>query len=546
LRCSRGGNDGAVISDLWYRNAVFYSVSVESFMDGDGDGVGDFVGLSRRLDYLEALGVDVLWLAPSQPTPLKDDGYDTSDYYGIDRRLGTNGDFVEFVHAAAGRGIRVIIDLVVNHTSNRHRWFQEACSDARSPYRDWYVWARKRPPDWDTGMVFPGVQRETWSFERRARAWYFHRFYDFEPDLNMENPRVREEVRKIVGYWLQLGVAGFRVDAVPFVIEKPQPDGGKAPLRFEYLRELREFLQWRVSEAVLLGEANVLPKESSRYLQRDSGLHMMFNFWVNQWLFYALASGDARPLAQALRDTQRIPEGSQWVYFLRNHDELDLGHLSDRQRAEVFDAFAPEPSMQLYGRGIRRRLVPMLGDRARIELAYSVMFSLPGAPALRYGDEIGMGEDLRLKERNAIRTPMQWSAEANAGFSTGQTLVRPVIDRGAYGYREVNAEQQRRDPDSLLRWLTRMIRARKECHEIGSGTSRIVGTRNPHVLAVLHEWTGSRLLCVHNFDGEGHPVTLSLDACLTSVFDDEAVAARGGKVRLELEPSGYRWFRLDR
>jgi maltose alpha-D-glucosyltransferase / alpha-amylase len=536
-------------ADQWFRNAVIYSVNVETFMDGNGDGCGDFEGLSRRLDYLESLGVDALWLAPFQPTPGRDDGYDIRDYYNVDPRFGSSGDFVEFMHEAEGRGIRVIIDLVVNHTSDQHPWFKAARDGRDARYHDWYVWAAKRPRDWQSGMVFPGVQRTTWTLERRVREYYFHRFYDFEPDLNMANPRVREEVRRIMGYWLQLGIAGFRVDAVPFVIETPSPDGSSAGLDFGWLREMREFLQWRVGNAILLGEANVPPKESGSYFADGDGLHMMFNFWVNQHLFASLASADARPLARALEQTRPASPDMHWANFLRNHDELDIGHLADDAKQRVFESFGPRPSMQLYGRGIRRRLAPMLGDRRMIELAKSLLLSLPGTPVLRYGDEIGMGENLRLKERMAIRTPMQWTDERHAGFTTSERPVVPPVDRGLYAYETVNVENQRRDPDSLLRWMIRMIRLRKECPEIGWGDWKLVRTNRPEVLAVLYEWRNTRLLCVHNLAQAPCQVRLKLDVergrLLANLIDrDEAVADGRGVHHLELEPYGYRWYRV--
>jgi maltose alpha-D-glucosyltransferase / alpha-amylase len=536
-------------ADQWFRNAVIYSLNVETFMDADGDGCGDFDGLSRRLDYLESLGVDALWLAPFQPTPGRDNGYDIRDYYNVDPRFGSSGDFVEFMHEADSRGIRVIIDLVVNHTSDQHPWFKQARGGREAAYHDWYVWAGRRPRDWQSGMVFPGVQRTTWTFERRVREYYFHRFYDFEPDLNMANPRVREEVRRIMGYWLQLGIAGFRVDAVPFVIEIPSADGSSAGLDFEWLREMREFLQWRVGNAVLLGEANVPPKESGSYFAGGDGLHMMFNFWVNQHLFWSLASGDARPLAGALEQTRPGSPDMHWAQFLRNHDELDIGHLPDDARQGVFEAFGPEPSMQLYGRGIRRRLAPMLGDRRVIELAKSLLLSLPGTPVLRYGDEIGMGDNLRLKERMAIRTPMQWTDERHAGFTSGERPIVPPVGRGLYAYETVNVENQRRDPDSLLRWMIRMIRLRKECPEIGWGDWKVVRTNRHEVLAILYWWRNTRLLCVHNLAQAPCEVRLKIDAergnRLANLIDqDEAVADARGVHHLELEPYGYRWYRV--
>jgi maltose alpha-D-glucosyltransferase/alpha-amylase len=538
-----------VLSDLWYRNAIVYSLDVETFFDADGDGCGDFEGLSRRLDYLEGLGVDALWLSPFQPSPGRDDGYDISDYYGVDPRYGSLGDFVEFVHQAGSRGVKVLIDLVVNHTSDRHPWFREAGRDTDSPFHDWYVWSKKRPPNWESGMVFPGVQKQTWTFAREVRKYYFHRFYDFEPDLNMQNPSVRDEIRRVMGYWLQLGVAGFRVDAVPFILEKPSKDGGKSPLDFGYLREMREFLQWRVGDAVLLGEANVLPGETQQYFAAGDGLHMMFNFWVNQHLFYALASGDARPLAKALRATARLPDNAQWAHFLRNHDELDLGRLTEEQRRLVFERFGPEPTMQLYGRGIRRRLASMLGDSRLVRLAYSVMLSLPGTPVIRYGEEIGMGDDFTLSERNAIRTPMQWSNDRHGGFTTAEKPVRPVIGKGPFGYENVNVAKQQRDPSSLLRWLIRMIRLRTECPEIGWGDSRVLPLRAQNVLALEYRWHGTTLVCVHNLGPEPREVRVRLEGATREplvdlVADEEATPGADGMHRIDLEPFASGWFRV--
>jgi maltose alpha-D-glucosyltransferase/alpha-amylase len=533
----------------WYRNAVIYSLSVEAFMDGNGDGIGDFSGLRDRLDYLESLGVDVLWLAPVYPTPNRDDGYDITDYYGIDGRLGSSGDFAEFLFEAEGRGMRVLLDLVVNHTSERHPWFVSAKASDESDYRDWYVWSRKRPRAARSGVVFPGVQASTWSYEQKARSWYFHRFYDFEPDLNMENPRVREEIHRVVSYWLRLGVSGFRVDAVPFLIEKPQPNGGAAQLHFEYLRELREVVQWRRGDAILLGEANVVPRDDEHYFADGQGLHLMFNFWVNQHLFASLATADARPLASALTATRSIPASAQWAYFLRNHDELDLGRLQPAQRDAVFARFAPEASMQLYGRGIRRRLAPMLGDQRRLEFAYSLLFSLPGAPVLRYGEEIGMGENLRLKERDAIRTPMQWGSGRNGGFSTSERLVRPVIDKGPYGFDAVNVEEQLRRSGSLLRWMIELIRIRKECAVIGTGDWRILPTRSGHVLAVLYTRRDSAVLCLHNFDEKPREITIDLKMPsggerLHSLFGSGDSYGSAGRHQVRLEPLGYDWYRV--
>lgn len=540
-----------MIEDLWYKNTVIYSLDIETFMDANGDGIGDFEGLMRRLDYLDSIGVETIWLAPFYPTPNRDNGYDIADFYGVDPRHGSHGDFVEFMHQANERGMKVIIDLVVNHTSDRHEWFRRARADETAKHRDWYVWSKKRPPGWNKGMVFPGVQDATWTRDPEAKAYYYHRFYDFQPDLNMDNPAVRTEVRRVMGYWLQLGVAGFRVDAVPFVIESTQA-GKKSVQRFEYLEEFRKFLQWRRGDAILLGEANVLPEENKKYFgENGDGIHMMFNFYVNQHLFYALAAEDIEPLADALKATRALPPSAQWAQFLRNHDELDLGRLTKTQRTKVFEKFEPEPRMQLYDRGIRRRLAPMLGNRAQLELAYSLLFALPGTPVLRYGDEIGMGDDLSLKERNAVRTPMPWSDGPQGGFSTAEQTVRPVLDRGPFGCETVNVEAQRREDDSLLNWMAGMIRLRKECPEIGWGEWTRVKTGAPGALALRYEWKGNALLVVHNFCAKAKEVRLKLKdergAILTNLRrNDESRANKKGQHRIAIEAYGYRWYRVGR
>jgi maltose alpha-D-glucosyltransferase / alpha-amylase len=539
-----------MIGDLWYKNAIIYSLDLETFMDGNGDGCGDFVGLNRRLDYLDSLGIDTIWLAPFQPSPNRDNGYDISDFYGVDPRHGSSGDFVEFVQRAKARGISVIIDLVVNHTSDRHPWFQEARRDPKSRYRNWYIWSKRKPPRANQGMVFPGVQKSVWTLDSKAREYYYHRFYDFQPDLNMDNPEVRQEIQRIVGYWLQLGVAGFRIDALPFILEEsPRPKAWKPKLNFDYLTEMRRILEWRSGNTVLLAEANVLPEETRKYFADGNGIHMMFNFFVNQHLFYALASGDARPLAVALKATSKIPEAAQWAQFLRNHDELDLGRLTDEQRAVVFERFGPKPEMQLYDRGIRRRLAPMLGDRRNLEFAYSLQFALPGAQVIRYGDEIGMGENLALKERDAVRTPMQWSNEVHGGFSTCKRTVHPVLRGGLYGCEQVNVEAQRRDPSSLLNWLVRMIRLRKECPEVGWGECTMLPTGKPCLLALLYTWGHNRMLILHNFDQSPHEAKIRVPGpeceTLTNLLaPDESRARKSGEHRIALEGLDYRWYRV--
>jgi len=542
-----------MINDLWYKNAVIYCLSVGTFMDTNGDGIGDFEGLSRRLDYLEGLGVTAVWLMPFQPSPGRDDGYDISDYYGIDPNYGTLGDFVEFAHGCRQRGIRLLIDLVVNHTSNEHPWFKDARSNPKSKYRDWYVWSKTKPRNANSGMVFPGVQKSTWTYDDSARAYYFHRFYDFQPDLNTSNPEVQAEIFKIMGFWTQLGVSGFRMDAVPFVISEKGSNVRKPTEQFEMLRAFAQFLNWRKGDGIILGEANVLPSMDLQYFG-DAGerLQMMFNFDVNQNLFLALASTDSRPLIKALKATRRRPATAQWGLFLRNHDELDLGRLTKEQRRTVFEAFGPDPEMQLYERGIRRRLAPMLqGDRRRLELAYSLMMTLPGTPVLRYGDEIGMGDSLKLPERRCTRTPMQWSTEPNAGFTKSKTPVLPVISEGPYSYEHVNVAMQRRDMDSLLNWMERIIRMRKEVPEIGWGDFSIVPAGNRKILAILYIWRDNAVLCIHNLSSEPYEIRLSLkkygeerSGLINLLSADHSMPDEKGIHCVLMEPYGYRWYRV--
>ena len=536
-----------MIRDLWYKNAVIYCLNVETYIDSNGDGVGDFVGLTDKLAYLAGLGVTCLWLLPFYSSPDKDDGYDVSDYYGVHPRTGTFGDFVEFMNRAEQLGLRVICDLVVNHTSDRHPWFRNARRDPASPYRPYYVWSKTRPRNWNKGMVFPGVQKTTWTRDAAAREYYFHRFYDFQPDLDTHHPAVKEEIARIMGFWLQLGVSGFRMDAVPFVIERK---GARvSPSRdYELLHEMRDFLQWRLRDGILLAEANVPPRESLQYFgEKGDRLQMMLNFWVNQRIFYAFATGDAAPLRQALLDTYKRPYAAQWGIFLRAHDELDLGRLSDRQRARVFTEFAPEPRMRLYGRGIRRRLAPMLGnDRRRVELANSLLFTLPGTPIVRYGDEIGMGDDLDLPERYSVRTPMQWSPRPHGGFTTARRPIRRVINDPIYGYARVNVADQRRDPSSLLNWMERVIRTRKECPEIGWGDWRLLPRLPAHVLGIRYVFNGRATIALHNFLDRPVTVTIAVDgrdSLVNLLSADTSEADKSGRHRIELEPYGYRWLR---
>jgi maltose alpha-D-glucosyltransferase/alpha-amylase len=546
------------MSDRWYEKAVIYCADIDTFADSDGDGVGDIRGMIGRLDYLARLGITCLWLNPIHPSPDRDDGYDVQDFYNVDPRFGTLGDFAELLHEAGNLGIKVIIDLVVNHTSDKHPWFQSARSSPDSPYRDWYVWSETAPADRHQGMVFPGEQAETWSFDRTAKQWYYHRFYKFQPDLNIKHPKVREEIKKICAFWLQLGVSGFRMDAVPFIIEETVAGEANPPKDLDFLTQLRQHIQWRKGDAVLLAEANVEPDQLKHFFGDIGGssnrIHMLFDFMLNGRLMLALARRNPEGIIDALQDTPALPPGGQWATFLRNHDEVDLSRLTAEQRSEVFAQFGPDENMQLYGRGIRRRLAPMLGgDRKRIELAYALQFSLRGTPVVRYGEEIGMGDDLSLEGRDAIRTPMQWSLLPNAGFSSAKTdqLVRPVIADGEYGYQNVNVTTQRHDPGSLLSWFERMIRTLREAPEVGSGSCKHVDVPAPTGVLVhrADDVTGT-MLFVHNLGAEDGTVDLSSLAgeadYPNDVLADREYPELGKFEAIQVGGYGYRWIRLCR
>jgi trehalose synthase len=542
-------------SDLWWKNAVVYCLDVETFLDSDGDGCGDLSGLTERLDYLAGLGVTCLWLMPFYPSRQRDDGYDITDFYGIDGRLGTPGDFVEMIRTAGDRGIRVVADLVVNHTSDQHPWFQ-AGRDRDSPFHDFYVWADSKPPEKPGDVVFPDQEDSNWAYDPKARQWYLHRFYSHQPDLNVANPAVRDEIAQVVGYWLAQGLAGFRVDAVPFLVEPVGMPEGAIPDPHAFLRDLRRFIGRRRGDAILMGEVNLAPDQQRAFFGDEDGdeLHMVLSFVVNQAMYLALARGDAMPLREALDSLPEIPADCQWANFVRNHDELTLDKLSEEERAEVFAAFGPEPELQLYGRGLRRRLPTMVGgDERRMRLLYSLAFSLPGTPVLFYGEEIGMAENLEIPGRYSVRAPMQWSVERHGGFSAAEddgALCRPVVDAGGWSPERVNVAAQRRSDGSLLNWMERLIRRRRECPELGWGRWTVLDAGHAAVLAHRADWEGSTILAVHSFAGERLEARLSLEAGIEQAVDllgdRHLVPDDGGAVTVPLEPYGYRWFRLRR
>jgi len=541
-------------SDLWWKNAIVYCLDVETFLDSDGDGCGDLTGLTQRIDYLGGLGVSCLWLMPFYPSVQRDDGYDITDFYGIDGRVGTPGDFAELIRTAADRGIRVIADLVVNHTSDQHPWFQRG-RDRGSAYHDFYVWADERPAEKPGDVVFPDRESSNWAYDRKARQWYLHRFYSHQPDLNVANPRVRDEIAQVVGYWLEQGLSGFRVDAVPFLLEPIGLPEGALHDPHDFLRDLRRFIGRRRGDAILMGEVNLPPSQQRTFFGDEDGdeLNVVLNFTVNQAMYLALARGDATPLREALSSLPAIPEDAQWANFVRNHDELTLDKLSEPERAEVFAAFGPEEELQLYGRGLRRRLPTMVGgDERRVRMLYSLAFALPGTPVLFYGEEIGMGENLAIEGRYSVRSPMQWSSEHHGGFSTAAdaaALCRPLVDAEGWSPERVNVAAQRREPDSTLSWMERLIRRRRECPELGWGACTLLDAGQPGVLAHRADWDGSTVLVVHSFADERLEVRLGVEAEVEQAVDqlgNDHLTPDGGTLTIALDPYGYRWFRLRR
>jgi trehalose synthase len=538
------------VSDQWWKSGVIYCLDAETFLDTDGDGVGDLAGVARQIDYLAGLGVTCLWLMPFQPSPNRDDGYDIADYYGVDPRLGTLGDFVELVRTATNRGLRVVVDFVVNHTSDEHPWFQEARRARDSKRRDWYVW-RDEPSDQPTGLSFPGRETSNWAHDETSGQYYLHRFYSFQPDLNIDNDAVREEIARIMGYWLALGVAGFRMDAVPALLDTSGlPDGGRGDTR-EWLRDLRQFVVRRRGDAMLLGEANVDPQQLSQYFG-DHGdmLHMELGFLLNQHLWLALARGQAEPLETLIRTLPSLAADSSWATFLRNHDELTLDKLTVGQRQEIFDAFGPDEDMQLYGHGLRRRAASMLGgDGPRLRLAWSLLFALPGTPIVFYGDEIGMGENLAIEDRYAVRSPMQWSPDPHGGFTKAPEPVRPLTE-GAFSPERVNVHDQRRDPGSLLHFMQRLILARRGRPEFGWGTVTLIECEAPSLLCHRCDWQGSTVVAVHNLGDGAATATLELgdDACgVDDVLEGRGFdVAEGGRLEVELGGYGYLWLLVRR
>jgi maltose alpha-D-glucosyltransferase / alpha-amylase len=536
---------------LWYKDAVFYQLHVKSFADSNADGIGDFVGLTSKLDHLASLGVDCLWIQPMYPSPFRDDGYDIADYTAIHPSYGTLQDFQTFLQAAHGRGLRVIIELVLNHTSDQHAWFVEARSSTDNPRRDWYVWSDTDDRYRGVRIIFIDTELSNWAWDPVSKAYYWHRFFSHQPDLNYDNPAVREEIWSVMKFWLDLGVDGFRVDAVPYLIEREGTSCENLPETHAVLKELRARLDAHFTGKVLLAEANMWPEDVRPYFGAGDEFHMSFHFPVMPRMFMALRLEDRKPLIDIIERTPSIPDSCQWGIFLRNHDELTLEMVSAIEREYMWDEYAKDPRARI-NLGIRRRLAPLMeGDRRRIELMSGLLMSLPGSPILYYGDEIGMGDNVYLGDRNSVRTPMQWSGGVNAGFSTAdpERLWLPLISNALYGYQAVNVESQQRNPTSLLNWTRRLIEVRRSTHVFGRGSIEVLKPANHRVLAFTRTLGRETVLAVNNLAGAAQAVELDLSRLAGAI----PIEMFGGSIfprigrepyTMMMGPYNFYWFRL--
>ena len=538
----------------WYKDAVFYEVHVKAFMDGNGDGVGDFAGLTERLDYLAELGVDCLWILPMYASPLRDDGYDIADFFAVHPAYGTLEDFQKFLDAAHARGLRVIADLVMNHTSDAHPWFQASRADPASPYADYYVWDATDRRYTDARVIFVDAEKSNWTWDPQRKAYYWHRFFSHQPDLNYDNPTVRRAMLDVMRFWLDRGLDGFRCDAVPYLVERDGTSCENLPETHAVLKELRAVIDHEYGgDRLLLAEANQWPEDVRPYFGDGDEFHMAFNFPLMPRLYMALRLEERRPIVDIYTHTPPIPPGCQWGLFLRNHDELTLEMVTNEERAFMYYAYAQDPEMKL-NLGIRRRLAPLVdNDRRRIELLNCLLLTLPGSPIIYYGDEIGMGDNVYLGDRNGVRTPMQWSSDRNAGFSTAPegTLYLPVIADPVYGYQAVNVAAQMRQPASLLSTMRRLIAARRTSPVFGRGTIAFLRPRNQKVLAYLRRHGRETVLIVANLSGAPQPAELDLAEFagvrpIEILGDTVFPPIQAAPYVVSVGPHGFYWFRLDR
>jgi maltose alpha-D-glucosyltransferase / alpha-amylase len=543
----------AETAQTWYKDALIYQLHVRAFQDSNGDGIGDFRGLTQKLDYIQDLGATAIWLLPFYPSPLKDDGYDISDYFSVHPSYGTLDDFKVFLQEAHTRGLRVITELVVNHTSEQHPWFQQSRSSPDNPYRNWYVWSDTDDRYHEVRIIFVDTEMSNWAWDPISKSYYWHRFFSHQPDLNYDNPEVREEVWNVMKFWLEMGVDGFRLDAVPYLVEREGTNCENLPETHVILKDLRKRLDENFPNRMLLAEANQWPQDLGPYFADGNEFHMAFHFPLMPRMFMSIKLEDRKPIIEILQRTPAIPDNCQWGIFLRNHDELTLEMVTDEERDYMYDEYAKDRIAKL-NVGIRRRLAPLLdNDRRRIELMNGMLLSLPGTPIVYYGDEIGMGDNIYLGDRNGVRTPMQWNGGWNAGFSTAdpERLYSPLISNAVYGFQGTNVLSQQRSEHSLLSWMRRIVKLRKSSSVFGRGTIEFLDPENHRVLAYIRQWENSRILVVNNLSSSAQAAELDLKQ-LRGYVPIEMFGGnpfpRIGELPylLTLGPYQFYWFRLRR
>jgi maltose alpha-D-glucosyltransferase / alpha-amylase len=538
---------------LWYKDAVIYQVHVRAFYDSSSDGNGDFRGLAQKLDYLQELGVTAIWLMPFFPSPLRDDGYDISDYRSVNPTYGTLDDFKAFLEAAHQRGIRVIIEMVLNHTSDQHPWFQESRSSRTNPRRDWYVWSDTDTKYKGTRLIFVDTELSNWAWDPVSKQYYWHRFFSHQPDLNYDNPQVREEMWDIMKFWLQMGVDAFRLDAVPYLVEREGTNCENLPETHQIIKDLRARIDREFPGRMLLAEANQWPADLRSYFGNGDEFHMAFHFPLMPRMFMGLKLEDRKPITEILKQTPEIPEVCQWCLFLRNHDELTLEMVTDVERDYMYDEYAKEKAMRL-NLGIRRRLAPLLdNDRRKIELMNGLLMSLPGTPIIYYGDEIGMGDNVNLGDRHGVRTPMQWDGGWNGGFSTAdpEGLYSPLMLNPVYGYQAINVQSQKRFDHSLLSWMKRLITIRRATPVLGRGSIQFLYPANHRVLAYTRKLGNETILAVNNLSSKAQAVELDLKTYKGNILIEmfgRNIFPRIGDLPylLTLGPYQFYWFKLRR
>ena len=541
------------VPTLWYKDAIIYQLHVRTFCDSNNDGIGDFPGLMQKLDYLQSLGINALWLMPFFPSPLRDDGYDIADYTSVHKNYGSLEDFKAFLEAAHNRGIRIIIELVLNHTSDQHAWFQEARSSRESPKRDWYVWSDTDDRYKGARIIFLDTEMSNWAWDPISKSYYWHRFFSHQPDLNYDNAHVFEAMWGVMKFWLDLGVDGFRLDAVPYLVEREGTNCENLPETHAIIREFRKRLDQEYSDRMLLAEANQWPADVSAYFGNSDEFHMAFHFPLMPRIFMAVQLEDRKPIIEILEQTPQIPETCQWCIFLRNHDELTLEMVTDVERDYMYDTYAKDRTMRL-NLGIRRRLAPMMdNDRSRIQLLNVLLMSMPGTPIIYYGDEIGMGDNIYLGDRNGVRTPMQWNGGWNSGFSGAdpERLYSPLISNPVYGYQAINVESQARSPHSLLNWMKRLTEVRKSSRVFSRGSIEFLQPSNHRVLAYVRQYGNEKILVVNNLSSAAQAVELDLRAHKGNIpieMSGRNLFPRIGELPYLLTMGPYQsyWFRLRR